>query len=236
MKILKMVIITSALLLSISMNIARAAIVTIDYSGTVNSLVDTGSYSPVSIGEQISSRLIFDTSELISIEGDAAKKDYSYSGSVTYGSLSTISNGVIGSNVTNVGIENDLVDDFGSVYDLYYLNGFSDDLIWDQALNRPVSGTQFALLSVFNSTAFNSTDQNFETLLNTPNPILTEIWVLGYDAAGQLYKATASLDSMSYSISAVPVPSAIWLFGSGLLSLLGIAKRKSCLERKQSRT
>ncbi len=226
MKILKTAIITSVLVLSVSINIARAAIVTIEYSGTVNSLVDTGSYSPVSIGGQISSRLIFDTRELSLVEGDAAKKDYSYTGSVTYGSLSTMNNGVIGSNVTNVGIINDQVDDFGSVYDIYYLNGFSSDLVWDQT-NGPVNGTQFYLLFIFNSGAFNSTDLDFATLLNTPNPIVTDISVAGYDAGVQLYEAKASLDSMSYSISAVPVPAAVWLFGSGLLGLLGMAKQKT---------
>ncbi|MDZ4099168.1 MAG: hypothetical protein U1E13_10810 [Methylophilaceae bacterium] len=31
----------------------------------------------------------------------------------------------------------------------------------------------------------------------------------------------------SYGVSSVPVPSAVWLFGSGLLSLLGVVRRKS---------
>ncbi len=30
----------------------------------------------------------------------------------------------------------------------------------------------------------------------------------------------------SGDVSAVPVPAAVWLFGSGLIGLLGIAKRK----------
>jgi len=226
MKILKTAIITSILSLSVNINAARAAIVTIDYSGTVNSLVDTGSYSSVSIGEQVSGSLIIDTRDLFSIEGNAAKKDYIYTGPGTYGLLSTVNNGVMGSNTTYVGIENDFVDSFNSVYDAYYTGSFSDDLVWDQILERPISGTQFSLIFVFNSDAFNSTDLNFETLLNTPNPVYTEIRITGYDVAGQLYEAKASLDSISSSISTVPVPAAVWLFGSGILCLLGIAKRK----------
>ncbi len=227
MKTLKIVINISVLALSVSINVARAEIVTIDYSGTVNSLVDTGSYSPVNIGEQVSGSLIFDTRDLFSIEGDAVKKDYIYTGAGTAGSLNTINSGAMGSNTAYVGIENDLIDGFGSVYDIYYMGGFSDDLVWDQLLDRPVSGTQFALLFVFNSDAFNSTDLDFQTLLNTPNSILTEILIDGYDAAGQLYEAKASLDSISYSITAVPVPATIWLFGSGLLGFIGMAKRKT---------
>ncbi len=37
-----------------------------------------------------------------------------------------------------------------------------------------------------------------------------------------------SLDDVTFgSVSAVPVPAAVWLFGSGLLGLIGIAKRKA---------
>lgn len=226
MKILETALIT--LVLFVNLNTARAAIITIEYSGTVNSIVDTASYSSVSIGEQVNGSLIFDTRDLFSIEGNAAKKDYIYTGSGTYGSLITVNNGVMGSNSTYVGIENDLVDNFNSVYDLYYTGGFSSDLVWDQVLDRPISGTQFALMFVFNSGAFNNTELDFETLLNTPNPIYTEIRISGYNLAGQLYEAKASLDNMTYSISSVPVPSAVWLFGSGIFGLLGIAKRKSC--------
>jgi hypothetical protein len=34
------------------------------------------------------------------------------------------------------------------------------------------------------------------------------------------------LDDASLSVSAVPVPAAVWLFGSGLLGLVGVARRK----------
>ena len=34
------------------------------------------------------------------------------------------------------------------------------------------------------------------------------------------------LDDASLTVTAVPVPAAVWLFGSGLLGLVGIARRK----------
>ena len=47
------------------------------------------------------------------------------------------------------------------------------------------------------------------------------------------YQTTGSKDQIHYAwavqsgdISAVPVPAAVWLFGSGLLGLIGVAKRK----------
>lgn len=37
---------------------------------------------------------------------------------------------------------------------------------------------------------------------------------------------SVSFDSVSFSLTTVPVPAAIWLFGSGLLGLVGMARRK----------
>jgi PKD repeat protein len=33
-------------------------------------------------------------------------------------------------------------------------------------------------------------------------------------------------DTIAITVSAVPVPAAVWLFGSGLLGVIGIARRK----------
>jgi hypothetical protein len=44
----------------------------------------------------------------------------------------------------------------------------------------------------------------------------------------QLFTTSSSVTSTSFSgnITPVPVPAAVWLFGSGLLGLVGIARRK----------
>jgi hypothetical protein len=35
------------------------------------------------------------------------------------------------------------------------------------------------------------------------------------------------LDNVRVEVSAVPVPASVWLFGSGLLGLIGVARRKA---------
>ena len=85
-----------------------------------------------------------------------------------------------------------------------------------------------------------------EILLAPPN-FLSDTWAtytfnttLGADAAGGLsllFKAdcgaaancalNAVIDNVTVdAVSAVPVPAAVWLFGSGLLGLVGVARRK----------
>jgi len=57
---------------------------------------------------------------------------------------------------------------------------------------------------------------------NTLGPIQ-----MAYSVAGQNnYWAAAPGDFDYFNVTAVPVPAAVWLFGSGLLGLVGIAKRK----------
>lgn len=44
-----------------------------------------------------------------------------------------------------------------------------------------------------------------------------------YLAAYPIYK------NESVEVSAIPVPAAAWLFGSGLIGLIGLARRKACI-------
>ena len=39
----------------------------------------------------------------------------------------------------------------------------------------------------------------------------------------------SNVDTVTVNIGAVPVPAAVWLFGSGLLGLVGMAKRKKAV-------
>jgi len=225
----KSLMLLSAMLVSILLlaaNSANATTVSINYSGVVYSVADTGSNSPISLGEPVTGSIIIDTVDLFSSTGDAAHMDYVYSGASTYGSFNTVNNGSIGSSSAFIGIDNNIVLGSGTMIDDYYVGGFSSDFVWDNVLNTPVSGMQFALRLAFPSNALNSTELDFNTLFNLSNPIHTEIWMAGYGGSGLTFEALASLDSMNVTISSVPVPAAVWLFASGLLGLVGFARRK----------
>ena len=81
-------------------------------------------------------------------------------------------------------------------------------------------GTSYATNGAFNNAAAFGTDLDFyyyQTGGFSPDPIVTK-------AAGSW-----SFDgtNLNYGVSAVPVPAAVWLFGSGLLGLVGVARRKA---------
>lgn len=64
-------------------------------------------------------------------------------------------------------------------------------------------------------------------LLDGKTVAYLEMWDAGLDAGAIAFKVDFDDGSSGvYLAEAVPIPSAIWLFGSGLLGLIGIAKRK----------
>jgi hypothetical protein len=78
---------------------------------------------------------------------------------------------------------------------------------------------------------------DLETLLQPPGPVgaITEldgngfISGYGYDKTAAVWSITAQTAN-SYSMTVttvVPVPAAVWLFGSGLVGLIAVARRKA---------
>ena len=54
-----------------------------------------------------------------------------------------------------------------------------------------------------------------------------------YDAFGGLQAIAIDNVRVDVDVSVVPVPAAVWLFGSGLLALVGIARRKKAQLHKR---
>ena len=130
-------------------------------------------------------------------------------------------------------------------------SGDTWDFGFDYASNPagPITGnTQVsAFIRVFDP-VFNLLDeQTFDTGLSATSEfqsgllsvILNPAWTQGvvqigfnnlvgnYDGSGRFYDNVCFANDGSCSAPAVPVPAAVWLFGSGLLGLVGVARRKS---------
>lgn len=86
-----------------------------------------------------------------------------------------------------------------------------------------LSGT-FSNLEVFGISLGNDTDFDFDAILSFDSGSLKGGFTTGLlDGTITGSKVIAKLGT----ISPVPVPAAVWLFGSGLLGLVGIARRKA---------
>ncbi len=77
----------------------------------------------------------------------------------------------------------------------------------------------------FQLTSLTVIDQTSTLLSLKGNGILSGTNYLDTNATWSF--STASLSSYNMSIQTVPVPAAVWLFGSGLLGLVGIARRRT---------
>jgi len=111
-----------------------------------------------------------------------------------------------------VGTEYDLLDVFGNAA----LDGALDVSLTDlgSGLFSPHIGDSFDILTA------DSIEGSFDSLLLAAlEPGLK--WDIDY-----LTDATGTTDVVRLSVTAVPIPTAMWLFGSGLLGIIGIANRK----------
>jgi len=89
---------------------------------------------------------------------------------------------------------------------------------------------------------FDTTDPNVDPLFSLTDfftyedgaslelAVLAETNVKISDALGEVYRMSFDLDettgALTTSVAAVPVPAAVWLFGSGLIGLFGVARRR----------
>jgi hypothetical protein len=108
-----------------------------------------------------------------------------------------------------------------STYGSILLNGttaFTDTPLGaggDMALYVPVA--------LFNGLGFTGSDALTLTVTQSDADNGTDEWIVQGSGAGGMFFSAADVIIDS---SAVPVPAAMWLFGSGLLGLVGMARRK----------
>jgi hypothetical protein len=96
----------------------------------------------------------------------------------------------------------------GPVLNLFQIDGWQVDIDTMAIVDQPVDASILTLAGTGTISALSA---------GTFDPTPT-VWTLSANATGGTYSMT---------ISAVPVPAAVWLFGSGLIGLIGIARRKT---------
>ncbi len=220
-----------SLLLLLASTTTMAETVIIDFTGTVDEVEGT---SPLSIGNGMSGHIEFNTGELIgspSIISSSAL--FGYQGANSFGSASATSGWTL---PEAPGVQSVEV----LVFDNYFLDaeqGYYDTLDIEVTV---ATGEHFGFWIICDESE-GLVDLNAAEIIDferlsalTSTPYALEFWAHGEplppgqslpSGSGASWKATGPATITSSSV--VPVPAAVWLFGSGLLGLVGTARRRS---------
>jgi len=113
---------------------------------------------------------------------------------------------------------------FGSVVNVDSITVYADDSNGYGGVSAPSSIT-------INGTNFSVTDPSSANPLaltfNNLNLTTADIDITFNRKSSWVFVSEVSFGSNSANANAVPVPAATWLFGSGLLGLIGVSRRKS---------
>ena len=85
-------------------------------------------------------------------------------------------------------------------------------------------GYKFTSLSVTNE----AMDSVYELAFTFPHTNSSIVLNFGANGLQSLADESWGLDNVRVSVAPIPIPAAVWLFGSGLLGLIGVARRKTC--------
>jgi len=97
---------------------------------------------------------------------------------------------------------------------------------WGNRMTQTLEGYDTRMTLYYgDSTASALTNVDLSNILN-PSLYDIEFFSIAIGVGGGVTTAGLSFSVDSISVSAVPIPPAVWLFGSGMLGLVGMARRK----------
>lgn len=221
MKFKSILLISFVLIMSSNVNAAN-----ICFTGTLGDIYDpssTSMYSGLTIGDSFSGCFtIGDSStEASSIVITPPGSDYSFTGSPYGGVINGGSTTTIGTE-SGVGIE----DSGGMGDDTIFLNSLYGTSIpystlydgWDTYSSNSTQGFGFTLYSLDTSII---SGLDYQILPFSLDQADYAMFYLEDTGTADTYLATGFLTS----VTVVPIPPAVWLFGSGLIGLISIARR-----------
>ncbi len=208
-----------------------ASATSINFTGTLNVIeVDVGStsYSGLTIGDSFSGNITFgdNSADASSIGANPpVSTDYyftgaPYGGSITNGSITTIGSG----SVVGLGDNDGMGDDAFYLNNLYGAGATSAGEIADTWFVDSYNSLQFFGLTLYSLDTSLYSGLTFQALPPLLNESDFAVFYIGeLDTFGNTsYLASGILNS----VTSVPVPSAVWLFGSGLIGLFSASKRR----------
>ncbi len=222
----------------------QAAPVMITANGTVTEALGTMSGM---MGQSVSVSFLIDLDPLTATHVDTDDSDnpheeftsiYTFANSDSSWTASASGGPTIGSEIVSILTENnilepgenggnpfDAIDIWGSIVTPVCSTGGPVESCDPTDLD-PDAGIEIGLTLIDETDWFSGNDLP-TSIPNFMELLFGEIWGAEFAAGNEIGELTASLDGMTVQpVTAVPVPAAVWLFGSGLLGLIGFSKRK----------
>jgi len=223
---------------------APAHSATVTFTGTIIAILEDtggGAYAGTAVGSSFSGSFVYGNSPLDATEiySDPIDAGWLFTGG-SYGGVITDGTTPTTGISAEVGVSNDWVLDAdeallfsyvvgspvlaGTVVDAWSVFSLTSGAYYDDT-DTLFNGTEFGI-------GFYSLDGSLYSSLDYQNlpPELSAvdggfIYIEQADASGNTQ--FLALGQLTATTAVVPVPAAVWLFGSGLLGLIGIARRKA---------
>ena len=216
--------ITSLISLLLVSNVSQAAIVTWTFTGTIIGL-GLGDADPapgINMGDAVAGTVIYDTNTPATDLGWATGYDLSSTGGLLTIEVSglTFSSTIAGSELY-AQVYNDRTPSYGDVVLIENINSVQDDVFSIQVVDEI---SPFDLLADESLPTYLDFSKAEELIPDGYGGNYGFIQTQGYFETEPFQTAHFSIDSLTTSV--VPVPTAIWLFGSGLIGLAGVARMK----------
>lgn len=230
----------TVLILMLGSGSASATHLNVTYSGDINFVLaddGTGMFSGIGTGDIVTNIFNYgvnDSDAVITADspGITGETDYLFSGSpysssVSSGAISAGTNdaGIVISNDNPIGIN---PPDTTGLAELSSLAGFtiSQGDPFDGWSTEASSGNLTYGATIFSFSDLSWTADELYIPIPSSTGDIMAFFIAETNAAGDLiYFALGEVDNIAFS--AVPLPGALWLFGSGMLSLIGLAGRKN---------
>lgn len=227
-----------------SLAVTPAHSATVTFTGTIIGILEdtgTGVYAGATAGDSFSGSFVYGNSTLdaSSTYSDPIEAGWAFTGG-SYGGIITDGVTPTAGIDAEVGIANDWVLDAddavlfsivmgsavsaGTVVDAWSVFSLTSGANYDDT-DTLFNGMQFGIgLFSFGGSLYSGLDyQNLPPDLSAVDGGF--IYIEQADAAGNTQ--FLALGRLTETTAVVPVPAAVWLFGSGLLGLIGIARRKT---------
>ena len=209
---------TLSMSLGLGSGVAQAATITFAYEGIIDFAIGGAAFDAF-LGETLRIEYTFDDTAMGNVDLIASSSSGGYTLSTYTATVGGNSYNGVGNAFSSIFVNDDLFDGL-NVVDRYLVTLNSAG-----AVGPAIGGLAFdgARIEFKDSTMTAITGDGLPVIQPDPSAFDALLLRIIFGEEGEL---SASIVTIS-AVSAVPVPAAVWLFGSGLLAMLGLARRKA---------